>query len=157
MSSRRFIGGLSALLIAVSLFSCTKNGSGHNDPKQRLTDYISQSFSIKSPDDRAKLVAYLAGGAKNRLIAWNDEQFRQAFLDTKRTFIKLAIREVKALSNTETNLTYELTYIDQTKGSDTRVTNKRMCEMVLENGIWQIREVHNIKELIEYKNEMSLP
>jgi hypothetical protein len=64
---------------------------------------------------------------------------------------------VKAQSNTETNLTYELTYIDKTKGSDARVTNKRMCEMVLENGTWQIREVHNIKELIEYKNEMSLP
>lgn len=145
-------------LIALGLLgACTQRSSTDADAKQRLTDYIAISFSAKKEADRDKLLDYLSGGAKNRLVSWSDEQFKQAFIDSKRQFVKLAIREMKNLSATEANVTYELTYLDQTKGADARVTNKRMCEMVLENGKWTIREVHNIKELIEYKNEMSLP
>lgn len=147
----------SVLLILLVLCGCTSRVARDTDPKQRLTDYISTSFSIHDVKDREKLTEYLAGGAKNRLIAWSDEQFRQAFLDNKRQFIKLSIREVKNISSNKSDVTYELTYLDQAKGSDARVTNKRMCEMSLENGKWFIREVHNIKELIEYKNEMTLP
>lgn len=142
--------------LVLSAAACAKKTGGENDPKQRLVDYIAQSFKITDVRDREKLVSYLTGGAKNRLIAWSDEQFREAFIETKRQFIKLAIRELKSPSETETNITYELTYTDQSKGVDARVTHKRMCELVLENGKWFIREVHNIKELIEYKNEMSL-
>ena len=147
------------LLVALVFMmgACTKRASNDADPKQRLTDYIAISFSAKREADREKLLEYLSGGAKNRLISWSDEQFKQAFVDSKRQFVKLAIREIKNISPTEANVTYELTYMDQTKGADARVTNKRMCEMVLDSGKWTIREVHNIKELIEYKNEMSLP
>lgn len=149
-----------SLAVTASLFvfaiGCSKNAGNQNDPKQRLVDYISQSFAVKEPADRAKLVGYLTGGAKNRLLAWSDEQFKEAFIDAKRKFLKLAIREIKSTSDKETNITYELTYTDQDKGVDARVTHKRMCELVLEEGKWYIREVHNIKELIEYKNEMSL-
>ncbi len=135
---------------------CPKNSNNVNDPKQRLIDYISQSFAIKEAADRSKLIAFLTGGAKNRLLAWSDEQFKEAFVDSKRQFIKLSIREIKSTTDQQTNITYELTYTDQKKGVDARVTHKRMCELVLEDGKWYIREVHNIKELIEYKNEMSL-
>ena len=147
--------GIVALVVLGA--SCTPRASNEADPKQRLTDYIAISFSAKKEADREKLLDYLSGGAKNRLISWSDEQFKQAFVDSKRQFVKLAIREIKNISPTEANVTYELTYMDQTKGADARVTNKRMCEMVLDSGKWTIREVHNIKELIEYKNEMSLP
>jgi len=142
--------------IAVSISACTRDSKNGNDPKQRLTDYISTSFSIREVSDRQKLEAYLTGGAKNRLVAWSEEQFRQAFVDNKREKVKLAIREVKPISASRTDITYELTYIDQGRGPDARVTTKRMCEMSLENGNWFIREVKNIKELIEYKNEISI-
>lgn len=147
---------LTTVSIALIFSACTKKSGDGNDPKQRLTDYISTSFSIRETSDREKLTKYLTGGAKNRLISWSDEQFRHAFVDTKREFLKLAIREVKPVSSTRTDLTYELTYVDQGKGPDARVTTKRMCEMSLENGKWLIREVKNIKELIEYKNETTI-
>jgi len=155
-SERKFFSLLLSGALMLAAGGCSKKVAGENDPKQRLVDYIAQSFKVSDVRDREKLIAFLSGGAKNRLVAWSDEQFREAFVDTKRQFIKLAIREVKSLSDTETNVTYELTYTDQGKGVDARVTHKRMCELVLENNQWFIREVHNIKELIEYKNEMSL-
>jgi hypothetical protein len=140
----------------IVLNGCTRDEKNANDPKQRLTDYISTSFSIHDTGDRVKLENYLTGGAKNRLVAWSEDQFRQAFVDNKRDFIKLAIREVKPVTANRTDITYELTYVDQGKGPDARVTTKRMCEMTLEDGKWLIREVKNIKELIEYKNEISI-
>jgi len=145
-----------SLVTLLILSSCTKNQPGDSNPKQRLVDYVAISFNMKDAADKTKLVGFLTGGAKNRLVAWSDEQFRLAFIDTKREFLKLAIREIKSISSTETNITYELSYLDQGRGADARVTNKRMCELVLENGVWYIKEVHNIKELIEYKNELSV-
>jgi len=143
-------------MLSFGLSACTQESKNANDPKQRLTDYISTSFSVRDVSDRQKLESYLTGGAKNRLVAWSEEQFRQAFVDNKREKVKLAIREVKPVTPNRTDITYELTYIDQGRGPDARVTTKRMCEMTLEDGKWFIREVKNIKELIEYKNEISI-
>ena len=147
---------LIAAAMLLTLTACTREQKNENDPKQRLTDYISTSFSIHDVSDRQKLEAYLTGGAKNRLIAWSEEQFRQAFVDNKREKVKLSIREVKPVNDKRTNIVYELTYIDQGRGPDAKVTTKRMCEMSLEDGKWFISEVKNIKELIEYKNEISI-
>ena len=145
-----------AVVIALVFVGCSKNQQSESTAKQRLADYVSVSFNVKDTSDRTKLISYLTGGAKNRLAAWSDEQFRQAFMESKREFVKLAIREVKTVSDKETNITYELSYLDQGRGADARVTTKRMCELILENGSWFIKEVHNIKELIQYKNEMSI-
>jgi hypothetical protein len=150
------IGRALALVCALALSACTKQSANVNDPKQRLTDYISTSFSVRDTSDRSKLEGYLTGGAKNRLVSWSDEQFRQAFVDSKREFVKLSVREVKPVNPNRTDITYELTYNDRSRGPDARVTTKRMCEMSLEDGKWLIREVKNIKELIEYKNEISI-
>lgn len=140
------------------LFSgCTSNEPSDSSPRQRLADYISVSFAIKSPSDKEKLVSYLTGNAKTRLSAWSEDQFKQAFVDTKRQFIKLTIREIKKISEHETNITYELSYIDQGRGSDARVTHKRLAELVEENKQWYIRDVQNLRELIEYKDALSLP
>lgn len=144
------------LVFGILTSSCTKKVAGENDPKQRLTDYINTSFSIHETADRTKLTGYLTGGAKNRLVSWSDEQFRLAFVDSKRQLLKIAVREIKPVSSTRTDVTYELTYLDQGRGPDARVTTKRMCEMSLEDGKWMIREVKNIKELIEYKNEITI-
>ena len=147
---------LTVLIFALGFSACTKKLAGDNDPKQRLTDYINTSFSIHDTADRTKLTGYLTGGAKNRLVSWSDEQFRLAFVDTKRELLKIAVREVKPVTPNRTDVTYELTYLDQGRGPDARVTTKRMCEMTLEDGKWMIREVKNIKELIEYKNEITI-
>lgn len=147
-----------ALGVLVSAFAaCTRTAESPGDPTGRLKDYISRSFSAKDPNDRKEMMEYLTGEAKTRLGAWSDEQFRQAFIDSKRQFLKLAFKEVRTVSPSEVSVTYEITYVDQGKGVDTKITNKKLAQMVNEQGKWYIAEVRNIKELIEYKNEMSLP
>jgi hypothetical protein len=136
---------------------CTQKSENSNDPKQRLKEYISKSFSVRTVQDRAELLTYLTGSAKTRLGAWSDEQFREAFIDSKRQFIKLSFPETKSVSPIEAHITYELTYLDQGKGKDAKVMNKKLCSLVQQQGQWMITEVRNIKELIEYRNEMSLP
>jgi hypothetical protein len=138
-----------------------------NDPKQRLNDYISRSFSVKGPGDRKALLEYLTGDAKTRLEAWSDDQFQQAFVDSKREFVKLAFKEVKPVSPTEVDITYEITYVAQgapsadpaSKVAPTKkkITNKKLATLVQDQGKWQISGVQNIKELVEFGNEMSLP
>jgi hypothetical protein len=151
---------IGALVVTASLLlaaSCTRSGQAPDDPKRRLTEYISHSFAVKDAGDRARLADYLTGDARARLTSWSDEQFRQAFIESRRQFIKLAFREVKPLSPTSVNITYELTYLDQGKGRDAKVTNKKLCQMTFDKGKWLISDVRNIKELVEYRNEMSLP
>ncbi|MBC7693406.1 MAG: hypothetical protein H7222_16695 [Methylotenera sp.] len=163
MSHLRFflagmVSSITVGILALVIFSgCDRAPSTGGDPQKRLTEYISTSFSIKEYKDKEQLLQFLSGDAKTRLTAWSEEQFRQAFLDSKRKFIKLVIRETKRPSATETNITYELVYTDESKGSNAKVTNKKMSQFVLENGKWYIKEVSNIKELVEYQNEMSLP
>jgi len=147
------------LLLVSMLSACTNRPSTEGDPKRRLNDYISRTFNLKGIEDRAVLMTYLTGSAKSRLAVWSDDQFRQAFLETKREFVKLVFNETKKSSATETNITYELTYIDKSKGSGAKITNKKLCTLVQEQGAWFIKDVRNIKELVEYSEgmEMSLP
>jgi hypothetical protein len=150
---------VAALLVGVSVLSwgCSTRRQGANDPKSRLQDYISQSFAISGPQDREALSRFLVGPAKTRLAAWSDEQFRAAFLENRRQFVKLVFSEVRNLSPKEVNITYELTYLDQSKGYDAKVTHKKMAQLTQDRDQWYIAEVRNMKELIEYKNEMALP
>jgi hypothetical protein len=149
---------LGCFFLIFGSFACTNEQQVAKDPKQKLNDYITKSFSVKSLGDRNELLGYLTGEAKARLASWSDDQFRDAFVDSKRQFSKFAVKEVKNFSPAQTEITYELAYNDKDKsGSDTKITNKKMAEMVKENGTWFIKDVHNIKELVEFKNEMSLP
>lgn len=145
-----------SLAIAAVSSSCKTSQPISNDPKIRLQEYISKTFAVDSTDDRAVMLSYLGGTARTRLAAWSDEQFRSAFIENKRQFVKLAFKEIKPVSSTEVNITYELTYLDQGRG-DARITNRKLSQMVLEDRRWLIAEVRNINELIEYRNEMSLP
>lgn len=148
-----FVKVISLGLLLISGAACTTKAPGGTDPKTRLNEYISQSFAVKKAQDRSELVSYLTGEARNRLVGWSDEQFVHAFVDSKREFVKLIFREVKSISATEVGITYEVVYI----ANDAKVTNKKLAQMVQENGKWVISSVQNIKELVEYKNEMSLP
>jgi hypothetical protein len=156
MSNKKSGFGL-AFMAVLWLAGCTTQNENAADPKKALNAYISRSFEIKSPAQKQDLLEYLTRDAKSRLAAWSDDQFREAFMDSKRQFIKLAFIEAKSVSPTETNVTYELSYIDQAKGHDAKVTQKKLAAMVEEQGKWRIADVQNIKELIEYRDEMSLP
>ena len=146
---------VSVLLLILSS-ACSPQRSGGADPKSRLQDYISQSFAVSGAEDREVLSKFLLGPAKTRLAAWSDEQFRSAFLDNKRQFIKLVFSEVRNLSPREVSITYELTYLDQSKGHDAKVTHKKMAQLTQDRQQWFISDVRNLKELIEYNNEMAL-
>lgn len=153
---------LGLLLILSVLASCSPQPQGQDDPKRRLNDYISQSFAIKNVQDRHDLSAFLSGEAKTRLDSWSDDQFRQAFIDSKRQFIKLAFKEFKPVSPEEVSVTYELTYQTsyadhQGKSHDAKITNKKLAQMVRKDNKWLISDVRNLNELVEYKDEMSLP
>jgi hypothetical protein len=136
---------------------CNRGPSSSDDPKAFLQEYISQSFTVSTLKDREVLAHYLTGPAKNRLVAWSDEQFMDAFIQSKRQFVRLIFTEVKTVSPKEVAITYELTFLDQGKGHDAKVTNKKLAQLVREQDRWFIAEVRNVKELIEYKNELSLP
>ncbi len=155
-NSKRVLKLAAAVVLATGLSACFGEKPVSNDPKVRLQEYISRSFAVDAVEDRQEMLGYLGGTAKTRLAAWTDEQFRRAFVEQKRQFVKLAFKEVKPVSPTEVNITYELTYLDQGRG-DARVTNRKLSQLVLENQRWVIAEVRNINELIEYRNEMSLP
>jgi hypothetical protein len=154
-----FLIGLLALLGA-----CTPKQEGQDDPKRRLNEYISQGFAVKNPQDRVQLLSYLTGDAKTRLESWSDEQFRQAFVDSKRQFIRLAFKELKPVSADEVGITYELTY--QADYADpegiahgshgAKITNRKLAQLVRQNGQWFISDVRNIREVVEYKDEMDL-
>ncbi len=159
----KILKAVSCSLIFLSLISCTRNPDIAGDPKQRLIEYISKSFMIKQPEDKSQLLSYLTGDVKARLESWSSEQFRDAFLSKKRELIKLSIREIKSISDDEAQITYELVYSEiktasGTQTSQAKITNKKLCQMVRgDHGRWYIADVKNIKELIEFKDELSLP
>ncbi|MBL7716000.1 MAG: hypothetical protein JNL01_11090 [Bdellovibrionales bacterium] len=144
-----------AALIMVA--ACSKGPDVSGDPKKMLESYIEKSFSIRSVDDRKDLAQYLSGETQRKLLAWSDDQFRLAFIETKRVFQKLLVREIKKLSAAEVSITYELVYLDQNRGKDAKVTSKKLASLLLQDSKWTISEVKNIKEVVEYRNEMSLP
>lgn len=144
------------LLVFSALFGGCQGGPGGKDPKDALNRYISQSFAIKKPEDRQRLLSFLTGDAKKRLTAWSDEQFRVAFMDSKRSFVSLKFDEMKKISDSEFHITYQLAYLDQERGAGAKVTSKKICQLVRENDQWLIRDVRNVKELVEYRNEMAV-
>lgn len=148
---------LIAALIFGGLTGCTSSKKAPDTPKDFLQDYISQSFAVNDLKDREVLIRYLTGAAKTRLVAWSDEQFVDAFIKSRRQFVNLSVSEIKTQSPKEVAITYELTYLDQSKGHDAKVTHKKFAQLIRSEEKWLISEVKNLKELIEYKNEMSLP
>jgi hypothetical protein len=155
--------GLAAALALIALVGSgcqNRGGGGADDPRGRLSEYVTESFAVKGPEGRAKLLTQLTGDAKTRLAAWSDEQFMEAFVDAKRIFRKLTILEIKEIeAGAKTNVTYELAYLTKSAdGHETRFTQRKMSTMVREGGgPWLIAEVRSLKELVEYQNEMSLP
>lgn len=148
------------IAMSVGLLSCNKKDKESAVPKERIKAYVEKSFSIKRIEDREELEEFLIGDAKTRLAAWSDQQFEDAFIGKKRKFSRLFFREVKPIHDEEVNITYELTFLDRsevTQKSDVRITNKKSCQMVKRNAEWYIKSCKNIKQLVEYNHELSLP
>jgi hypothetical protein len=148
-----------ASLALMALASCTQQSPDEDTPRVALQDYVSKSFSVTAATDKAAMLTRLTGRARALLEAWTDDEFKSEFVDKKKTFIKLQIEGVKFLTTDTANVTYELVYLDHTKGRDrdTKVTHRRLAELIKSEGRWQITNVRNIKELIEFRDEMSLP
>jgi len=158
MSKWRWIN-ISIFFAAAALGGCSRSDDASGPPRKVLESYIAQSFAVKSGSDRAALLAFLTSDAKIRLAAWSEEQFLEAFVNSKRQFLKLAIKEEKEISARESTVVYEIAYVDQSRGKDAKVTSKKLCLFTRDakGGPWLVAEVRNLQELIEFSREMSLP
>lgn len=145
------------LAFCMAFAACTGSQNLPGDPKSRLEQYITKSFAVKQPEDRAVMSEFLTGEAKRRLTAWSDAQFLRAFVETQRTFDRLLIRETRKISASEVNITYEISYVEKVDARSRKVTNRKLANMLLEQGTWYIGEVRNLSELIEFQDELSLP
>ena len=133
---------------------------GRNGAKasaDRLKEYISKSFSVKSTRDKKALLDLLTGKARLRLEAWSDDQFEKAFLGASREFLKLEFKEIKDVTPRETAITYEVSYRQKGASSETMVTHRRISTLVLDSNVWRISDVKNLKELVSFQDEMTLP
>lgn len=139
--------------------ACKEKYSGlGTTPQDRIKEYVELSFSVRTAEDRQKLESFLVDEAKKRLEGWSKPQFEKAFIQNHRKFLKLAFLEEKSVSTSETQITYEMTF---TEGEDpkhsSRTTLRKACQMVLQGDRWFIRDCRNIKQLVEYQDELSLP
>ncbi len=143
------------LLSVLMLLSCV---SKNHTVEERLRSYIDLSFHA-SAGDKDRLLGFLTADVHDRLASWSEDQFREAFVESKRELLKVTIREFKKIGDDEVAITYELELLDYGKHKKTpcKVTQKKLCQMVRRNQVWLIAEVRSLKELIEYQDELSLP
>lgn len=142
--------------LLLSLPACQKSANV-DSPEGVLKAYIEKSFNIRSVEDRKELEVFLAGNAKQRLAAWSDDQFRQAFIDSQRKFRKLVFHDTKTIGNSQVSITYEVAFQDLSQKKEVLITSLKVATFEKVSGSWRIQDVKNIKETLEYANEMSLP
>lgn len=141
-------------LLAVVVFGCTQN-TQKDSPQKTLSEYVARSFAIKSLEDKAKLLELTTGEVKTTLEKLDENSFRHYFIDGKKQFIALKVRDERKLDAERYSITYELTYVNDSSESKDKVTNKKHALFVSQNGKWVISEVRNLKTFIEHQNEMS--
>lgn len=132
-------------------FGCVGNG-GKDSPSSVLADYVSQGFSVKSVGDKTRLMNFATGEVRESLASLNETSFKEKFVDAKRTFVSLKIKDERKVTTDQHSITYELTY---TLPSSEKVTVKKHALFVKENNKWLISQVRNIKTFIEHQNELS--
>lgn len=155
------------LIVVVFIGGCLKSVYYAGDPKGVITEYVSKSFSIQKLEDKKILAEFLTGDVKNRFLDWSDEKFQSEFINSKRDLLKLSFKEERVISSIEVQVTYEVVYLDRGKPQSTlkiaenshisKITSKKLCQMVFNQEKWLIADVKNIKEFIEYQNQLSLP
>jgi hypothetical protein len=143
-------------LACLGFTACTSN-TGDQTPVKTLENYVQTSFNVKGVEDKAKMVDMLIGDTKQRLQVWSDEQFLKAFVETKKKFGALKILENRKVNDQEVALTYELSFREGEKEKEAKITQRKLCMLVLVDGSWKIKEVRSQRESIEYLSELSLP
>ncbi len=136
--------------------ACT-NQVVDNTPTKVLESYIKISFNAQNLEDKKHMEDLLTGETKKRLLSWSDEQFIKAFIEAKKKFQGIKILENKKVNDQEVALTYELSYQEGPQDKTAQVTQRKLCNIVEEDGSWRIKEVRSIRESIEYLKEFTLP
>lgn len=149
-----WLKGLCILVSVFMLVSCTKKQTS-GTPQAVLTDYIQKSFNIKNTADKTNLIKMTVGEVKNILENLSDEEFARTFINVKKEFISLKIRDERRLSDERHSITYEITYLKHIQDSDNKVTIKKHAVFEKKDGTWLIAEVKNLKTFIEHQNELS--
>ena len=145
------------LAVSASLFVACTSKDKDATPIDVLKKYIETSFNAKGLDDKHKMEDLLTGDTKVRFVSWSDEQFVRAFVETHRKFESLKVLENKKVSDQETALTYELSFQEGEGDKKAKISQRKLCVIVLEESLWKIKEVRSIRESIEYLKELSLP
>ena len=147
---------LSMLGVVVFGSSCTSNKvTGTNTPQKVLSDYVARSFSVQGVPEKPKLLELATGEVKETLEKMSDAEFRAYFVDSKREFTGLKVRDERKISEDRYSITYELSFNSKTAESFDKITNKKSALFVQKDSKWLISEVKNIKTLIEHQNEFS--
>lgn len=142
---------------AIALFAagCTRSGIDKDSPEKTLSDYIGRSFTLTNFDEKEKLQELTTGEVKDTLDKLDADSFKRHFVDSKRKFVSLKIKDERKLDDDRYSITYELTYTSKSGESDDKVTNKKHAVFARQDGKWLISEVRNIKTYIEHQNELS--
>ena len=86
------------------------------------------------------VISYLASSRPTaRNLFWGLERMRRAAMEHQDT----PVEDIKKILFKEAQEIIE--------------EDRRVCRMILENGKWMIASVRNLKEVVEFQNEMSLP
>lgn len=150
---------LSKVLI---ITACTQNGSNQpNSPQHTLSEYVSRSFGVSAPVDKLKLLELTTGEVKKTIDSLSELEFRENFLNSKREFRSLKIKDERVVNDSQYSITYEISFSKTTQSPDSKdpmvdlITNKKSAVLVKSGDHWLISEVKNLKTFIEHQNEMS--
>ena len=141
---------------------CSYQERRHDDPVLVLRDYIASSFAIKSYKDKRYMLSYLKGDALKKLKALSSAEFNEQFVNQRRTFLKLKILSEEKLNKDKFKIQYELSYINLPESNnpistENKVTNRKSATIIKKDNKWYINEVKNVTQLIEFKDEMTIP
>lgn len=156
MKTNKTVLMLTMLMMGAQFLGCS-NQEKDATPIKVLENYVETSFNAKGLETKKEMESLLTGDTKKRLESWSDEQFLRAFVETKRKYESLKILENKKVSDQETALTYELNFQEGEGDKKAKISQRKLCIIVLEESTWKIKEVRSIRESIEYLKELSLP
>lgn len=139
--------------LSLILFAC--EGKKADSPNNSLREYVSRTFAIDNVEDRDRLIELTTGNVKEILLSMDEEDFRKNFLEEKKAFVGMKIKDERELNPGRYSITYELTYTNKTNSTSATVLTKKHAIFEKIEDRWLISEVQNLKTVIEHENEMS--
>lgn len=142
-------------ILGLGVGSCNFGKKDDAGPQKTLSDYVSRSFAMKDFADRTRLLELTTGEVKETLEKLDEAAFKNYFVDSRREFLSLKIRDERQVDTDHYSITYELAYVTKRDENVDRVTNKKHAVFLNQDGKWRISTVQNLKTFIEHQNEMS--